>query len=71
MKQEKDLTALWLQIAKDYEDIRREQEKQWASLGQDERIYLTEQLLLLSQEAERLEEAKDAGNVLAPAGDTE
>jgi len=54
-REQRDLTTLWRQIARDYEEIRREQEKQWASLSQEERIYLTEQLLLFLQEVERLE----------------
>lgn len=62
---ERDKAALWRQIAQDYAEIRREQEEQWASLSQEERILLTEQLLLLSQEAERLEEEVHAGDVSA------
>ncbi len=58
MKQGQDLSTLWRQVAQDYEEIRREQEEEWISLGQEERIYLTEQLLLLLQEAERLEGEK-------------
>ena len=58
MKQRQDLSTLWRQIAQDYEEIRREQEEEWTSLGQEERIYLTEQLLLFLQEAERLEGEK-------------
>lgn len=59
----KDLASLWRQIVQDYEEIRQEQEALWASLTQEERVYLTEQLLLFVQEAERLEEqvyARDA-----------
>lgn len=57
---QKDLARLWRQIVQDYEEIRREQEMEWASLTQEERIYLTEQLLLFAQEAERLEEQAHA-----------
>jgi len=58
MKLERDLSTLWRQIVQDYKKMRREQEEQWASLSQEERIYLTEQLLLFLQEAERLEEER-------------
>ena len=58
MKQRQDLSTLWRQIAQEYEEMRREQEEQWASLSQEERIYLTEQLLIFLQEAERLEEER-------------
>lgn len=58
MKRERDLSTLWQQIAQDYEEMRREQEEQWVSLSQEERIHLTEQLLLFLQEAERLEEER-------------
>ncbi len=67
MNREKNLARLWRQIAQDYEEIRREQETLWASLTQEERIYLTEQLLLLSQEAERLEEQVYARNASTTA----
>ncbi len=56
MEREQDLSTLWQQIVQDYKEMRREQEEQWASLSQEERINLTEQLLLFLQEAERLEE---------------
>jgi len=71
-REQRDLTTLWRQIARDYEEIRREQEKQWASLSQEERIYLTEQLLLFLQEVERLERegiyALDASSTVEDSG---
>ncbi len=70
MKQE-NLAMLWRQIAQDYEEMRREQEALWASLTQEERIRLTEQLLVFSQEAERLEEqiyARDASTTAPRSG---
>ncbi len=54
--EKRDLAALWRQIVEDYREIRREQEEMWHSLTPEERIYLTEQLLLLLQEAERVRE---------------
>jgi predicted ribosome-associated RNA-binding protein Tma20 len=68
---QKDLARLWRQIVQDYEEIRREQELEWAFLTQEERIYLTEQLLLFAQEAERLEEqgyARDASATAPNSG---
>ena len=57
MEQERgDLPALWRQIVQDYDDIRREQEQEWASFSQEERIYLTEQLLLFLEEVDKREE---------------
>jgi|GEM_PF-2427609 hypothetical protein len=57
----RNLKALWRQIAQDYDDIRREQEEEWASLNLEERIWLTEQLMLFLQEVERVEGNADAG----------
>jgi len=61
MKGEKapDLATLWRQIVQDYEEIRREQEEMWASLSPEERIRLAEDLILLIQEAERVEDIEE------------
>ncbi|MBL7065117.1 MAG: hypothetical protein ISS49_13050 [Anaerolineae bacterium] len=56
MNSERDLAQLWRQIAQDYDDIRREQEQEWASFSQGERVYLTEQLLLFLEEVDKREE---------------
>lgn len=66
-----DLKTLWRQIAQDYDAIRREQEEEWASLNLEERIELTEQLLLFLQEVERVEESADAGYAPPTPGDAE
>ncbi len=57
--EKRDLAALWRQIVEDYREIRREQEEMWHSLPLEERVYLTEQLLLLLQEAERIREGRE------------
>ncbi len=70
LEAEQDLKALWQQIVRD-EEIRREQEEEWASLNLEERIWLTEQLLLFLQEAERAEENADAGYAFPTSGNLE
>lgn len=71
MERGRDLATLWQRIVQDYEEIRWEQEEQWASLSQEERIYLTEQLLLFLQEVERLEEEKvHGGHACTPREDS-
>jgi arsenate reductase-like glutaredoxin family protein len=66
-----DLKALWRQIEQDYDEIRREQEEEWASLNLEERIWLTEQLLLFLQEVERNEERAYARDASPTPGDSE
>lgn len=69
--EEPNLKILWRQIVQDYEQIRREQEEEWASLNLEERIELTEQLLLFLQEVERAEENADAGYAPPTPGNSE
>lgn len=54
-----DLRVLWRQVVEDYNQIRREQEREWASLGLEDRIWITEQLMLFLQEVERSEKRRD------------
>lgn len=68
---EQDLKILWRQIGQDYDEIRREQEEEWASLSLEERIWLTEQLMLFLQEVERSEERTHAGDASPTSGDSE
>jgi hypothetical protein len=60
----KDLEALWRQMVQDYDEIRREQEEEWASLSLEERIQLAEQLILLIQEAKRVERSVNMQEML-------
>jgi len=54
-----DLRVLWRQVVEDYNQIRREQEREWASLGLEDRIWITEQLMLFLQGVERSEKRRD------------
>ncbi|MGB9724046.1 MAG: hypothetical protein ACP5OO_03560 [Chloroflexia bacterium] len=68
---ERDLRSLWRQIAHDYDEIRREQEEEWASLSMEERIWLTEQLLLFLRFGDSLDTAyleKQIGLLAQEAG---
>ncbi|MCR4405849.1 MAG: hypothetical protein NUW24_02850 [Anaerolineae bacterium] len=68
MSNEQDLRVLWRQVVEDYNQIRQEQEKEWASLSLEDRVWITEQLMFFLQEVERSEKRRDyAGDVSSPA----
>jgi hypothetical protein len=54
-----DLRVLWRQVVEDYNQIRREQESEWAPLDLEDRIWITEQLMLFLQKVERSEKRRD------------
>lgn len=68
--EKRDLAALWQQIVEDYRQIRQEQEEEWHTLTPEERVYLTEQLLLLLQEAERVQEEIKRARRNRPSSET-